>query len=208
MSYYYNYYLGFEKDGKIFPLGLYDHKGKLHAVFFRSRSFASDLHEDFIPVPDGMISDELRKEFEYEDWNGEIRMSPVKYLELSALGSDDFIKRGYCLKSNIDYYLEPERDDWSAIEMLKDNMLTDFQFAMKAADELQYGIPKPEVDCEGEEIEVYPCSSYRYFSFPDYFSREYEVAMLKIAASAYEWDSAFWSSNNERARIVILEDEG
>ena len=70
MSYYYTYYLGYEREGKIYPLGPYDCFGKLRDVVNRSRSFASDLHERFWPVKEEEISDELRKEFEYTDWEG------------------------------------------------------------------------------------------------------------------------------------------
>ena len=69
MSYYYNYYVGYKKDGKIYPWGPYNANGKLEPMVSRSRSFASDLHEEFYAVSDKEVSEELRKEFEYEDWN-------------------------------------------------------------------------------------------------------------------------------------------
>ena len=48
MSYYYNYYLGYVKDGRVFSLGPFDYSGKLKALLSRSRSFASDLHDRFL----------------------------------------------------------------------------------------------------------------------------------------------------------------
>ena len=72
MSYYYSYYAGYKYDGKIYPLGPFNCFGKLRAIVEKSRSFASDLHNDFYDVPDDAASDELRERFEYEDWKKKV----------------------------------------------------------------------------------------------------------------------------------------
>ena len=100
MSYYYTYYIGYRTKGKIYPLGPYDCFGTLRPVLNRSRSFASDLYEEFSPVKEPEISEELRKEFESEDWNGN-KVVPVKYLNIKDLPTGEYIKKGYVLISEV-----------------------------------------------------------------------------------------------------------
>ena len=85
MSYYYNYYIGYMSNDKIYPLGPYSATGKLRPAVCKSSSFASDLHDDLYYVQDNMISDELRKELSYKNYNGEIVMDNVRYCMLSDL---------------------------------------------------------------------------------------------------------------------------
>ena len=103
MGYYYDYYLGYQKDGKIYPWGPYTAAGKIKPVFYRSRSFASDLHERFRPVAEDEISDELRADFEYEDWQGDKRID-VKVLPAGELPGGSFIKTGYFLIDEVKSY--------------------------------------------------------------------------------------------------------
>lgn len=103
MSYYYNYYLGYKKDGKIFPLGPYNHRGTLMSAISRSRSFASDLHEEFRRISEDEVSDELRKQFEYENYKGEKEIN-VKKLMLSELPAESYIKSGYFLIEDVEQY--------------------------------------------------------------------------------------------------------
>ena len=122
MSYDYQYYLGYEEldSGIIKPYGPYTCDGKLKPILEKSCSFASDLHNRFISVPSGCYSNELRKEFEYEDWNGEKRIN-VKYLHIEDFPSLDYIKKGYFLidgknmpKKDIEgnEYTEPNASDY------------------------------------------------------------------------------------------------
>ncbi len=62
MSWYVSYYIGYRtKDGKIYPLVPFDSFGKLKSILTRSRSFASDLWDDFRSVSLKDTTDELRK---------------------------------------------------------------------------------------------------------------------------------------------------
>ena len=131
MSYYYSYYLGYEKDGLLYPLGPYDCEGKLCSVLTRSRSFASNLHELFDPVSSSIASEEFRKRFENEDYKGERGYAGVSYLPVGDLPCGDLITRGYCLIRDIQYYLDPEGD--GDLDMLKYHMLTPEQFSFKAS---------------------------------------------------------------------------
>ena len=111
MSYYYNYYIGYKKDNKIYPLGPYSCDGKINEVLSRSRSFASDLHDDFHKMPNEMITSELRRDFEYENFNGE-KTVDVKYLELDKMPDDNFIKSGYFLIEDVQSYLKDKDTSW------------------------------------------------------------------------------------------------
>ena len=101
MSYYYNYFIGYMHEGKIYPLGPYDAKGNPRDAVSRSRSFASDLHEDFDVVRDDMISDELRKEYEYTNYKDEVEMPRLKYLRVAELPKEPYIKKGYFLIKDV-----------------------------------------------------------------------------------------------------------
>ena len=81
MSYYYNYTIGYmTADKKVYPFGPYNSNSKLKDVVSKSASFASDLHEAFWPVNDDMMTDELKKDFEYESRYDEMEMPDIRYL--------------------------------------------------------------------------------------------------------------------------------
>ena len=199
MSWYVSYYLGYKKDGKIYPLGPYDCNNKLHSFIYRSRSFASDLYKRFYPVSDDAITDELRKEFEYEDWNGE-KAIDVKYLELSDLPRGDFIRSGYFLIDDIEQY-QREKDTY---DLFYDH-LDSATYAMKMESELKFGVPKPKKDDNGWEIEQHSCGEYAFFSYPDYSSEAYEAFLIRYMVEAFEY---FDGKLKDDAEIVILETEG
>lgn len=208
MSYYYNYYLGVKKDdGKIYPLGPYDRNGKLSAVLWKSRSFASDLHNRFRPIPDECVSDELRKEFSYTDFKDEsvFDMTMCNYDELSQ---ENGIRRGYCLTKDVMEYIrskEGDEDSVLDVDELRYEMLSPEEFAVKAKDELEHGVPKPEKDCEGYEIPVYSCKDYTYFAFMDIVSEGYESEIIRNACSMFEFSD---DVQYKMDKIVILLSEG
>lgn len=196
MSYYYNYYLGYEKDGKLYPLGPYDDKGKLHSVLCRSRSFASDLHRQFCSVQEGQISEELRKEFEWEDWNGE-KAVHVKYLPANQLPNGSFFKSGYFLIEDVQRYEKEGRpEDFDGFYEYMDPTT----YAAKAMNELHFGMLS-KLDEDGQELN-HSAVEYMYYVYCDYNSEEYEAHVLKLALSSFEW------FDPEDGTFVILETEG
>ena len=204
MSYYFSYYLGYEKDGRIYPLGVYDCEGKIHSVISRSASYASDLHYEPVPVPDGMASEELRKEFMCKDiWGNDVL--GIKYMYLDDLPSGDFVKSGYCLEEDVEEYLGSGADgsDMFDLDDIRYNMLTPDEYAAKAAHELKHGRPKAKKDEFGEVIPVHSCKEYMYFMFPDYYCAEWEAYIIRTAALMYEYAKV-----TEGARIVVLMTEG
>lgn len=198
MSYYYNYYLGYKDgDGMFHPLGPFDDKGKIHEVFYRSRSFASDLHERFWELPDEKIADDLRDQFEYDDWDGKPTCN-LKWLPLEDLPKDSFIRSGYFLINDIKSY-QSEEDSWDLFY----DWMTPTEFAMRADAEARFGPPQPKKDEEGGEYTEHSCRDYAYFSYPDYQSEEYESFMIRLAATSYEY-----AKHLEGCEIVALETEG
>ena len=201
MSYYYNYYIGYKHNGKIYPLGPYDCNGKLKDVVSRSRSFASDLHESFDFVDENMISDELRKEFEYEDWNGNKKVD-VKYLPLKELPYGDFISKGYFLIDSVREYEKGEDDFENDLEYDKVDPVV---YAAMVKNEIVFGKPSPKKDIEGGEMEVHGASDYMYYAYPNYSGKEYEAFVIRQVA---EMLGEFNRNLPEGYEVVILETEG
>lgn len=201
MSYYYNYYLGFrDQNQMIYPLGPYDCDGKLHSLITESRSFASDLHEDFYCVQEKTITPELRKAFEYVDWNGETVMEKVRYLPANQLPSSNYIKRGYFLLSDIEAYQNNGGDEY---DLFYEHMTPEV-YLMRMQAELTFGKSQPETDLEGNPIKNCTCADYGYFAYPDHFCKEYDAHRLRVLMDAYE----FCACLKDNKEIVILETEG
>ena len=198
MSYYYNYTIGYKRDGKLYPLGPYDKFGNLLDVVSRSRSFASDLHRQFCKVQDDAVSDELRAAFEHEDYNGN-KYIDVRWSPLSALPSGDYIKRGYFLIDDVQMY-EREHDSFG----LFGDYLTPVVYAAMAANETRFGKPAERFDCDGESYNPHAASDYMYFAYEDIYSQEYEAAHLRDVANMM----TEYVSLPDGAELVVLETEG
>lgn len=200
MSYYYNYYIGYRNktDGQFYPLGPYDSFGKFKTVICRSRSFASDLHDDFHYINDTEVSKELLDTLGYEDMSGAMKFEG-KYLPLNELPSDNYIESGYFLLSDIEEYFKTDGDT----EDIFYEKLTPIAYALKLKNEITFGPPKQEFDCEGNPLEVHSCGDYGYFSYPDYHSKAYEVNRIKQAIEMLnDYDLP------KDIEIVVLETEG
>ena len=199
MSTYYNYYIGYrDKDtGLLYPLGPFDCFGNLKAVISRSRSFASDLHDDFYPIDDDNVSKELKENLGYKESDGTYSFEG-KYLDAKDLPSGNYIKSGYFLISDIEEYIKTDCDS----EGLFYDKLTPTMYALKMHNELAFGPPKEKLDCEGNVIEQYSCADYAYFSYPDYLSKEYESDVIRQHIGVledYDFPKDF--------EIVVLETE-
>ena len=198
MSWYYNYTIGYIKDNKIYPFGPYNANGKLKDVFSRSRSFASDLYEDFYKISEEQISDELRKEFEYEDWNEEKKVD-VWYLPMSEMPDGDYVKTGYFLIDDIISYLKSKDTE----DIFYEHMSSE-EYAIRSTQEAKYGKPASQYDCEGSLIDNHSCADYAWFAYPDYISKEYESFLIREVAELL----AEYNELPEGAKIVILMTQG
>lgn len=203
MSWYVAMYLGYQdKDGKIRPLGPYNYQGKLRPVIETSRSFTTDLKEDFYPISDDAWTPELEDTplaYYNEETNTYEHNEYAGYLPLSELPTGDFIRRGYFLIDDIDAYTKNDYGfegfyDW----------MTETAYHRKAENELKFGKPGPIKDCEGEEIEQHSAADYSYFSYPEYQSKEYEAFMLRNVAAILK----SYNAVPEGAKIVVIKEEG
>ncbi len=198
MSYYYNYSIGYQtEDGKIYPWGVYDRNGKHHDAFYRSRSFASKLHERFYPIHEDDISDELREEFSYEEYTGEKCMQEVKYLPINELPRMNYIKSGYFLLDDIHKY-EEDNDCWDLFY----DKLTPQEYIIKMENEMKFGKPTPRKDEWGDEYVPKSASDYAFYMYPDTTCEEYEAFVISNIADCYEFTLP------KDAKMVILETEG
>lgn len=199
MSYYYNYFIGYILDGKIFPLGPYTAGGKHRDALSRSRSFASDLHEDFDVVRDDMISDELRKEYEYTNYKDEVEMPRLKYLRVGELPKEPYIKKGYFLIKDVLLF---EEGGYDSDELFFDR-LSPIAYAEMVKNDITFGEADDEYDEEGGKFDKHPARDYMYYVYPDYNCKEYEADRLReIAYMLYEYDLP------EGSELVVIEDEG
>lgn len=198
MSYYYNYYIGYRKDGKYYPWGPYDANGKLSPAVWKSRSFASDLHDRFFLIEEKEISNELRTEFEYEDWTGE-KSVEVRCLAAKDLPDGSFIKTGYFLIEDVVQY-EKYHDSFDLFY----KSLPPQVYVAKMDHELKFGPNKPKKDELGEEYTEPNASDYMYYAYPDYDSEEYEAYILRHYVNNLE----DYSLLKDGVEWVILETEG
>ena len=188
MSWYYSYYAGFKnKNNMLYPLGMVDYKRQMHPIISKSRSFASDLHEEFWRIDNEGItlSDEfikaIRSEFDYME-DEEFDTTYVSYLPLKDLHYKRIEKRGYFLIEDINRYL---KDGY--IEDGFYDYLTPEVYAMKMENELKFGPPQPTKDCEGYEYTPRSAREYSYFVYIDPNSVEYETNQLLDAMEIYEF---------------------
>lgn len=198
MSYYYDYYVGYKLDDKIYPLGPFDNKGKLKPVISDSSSFASTLYQRFYEIRESEVSDEFRANFEWEDWQGKKTLGTVKYLPVDELPTGSFVKSGYFLIDDVKAY--EANEEW--FEGFYDTVSPVVYVAM-AEKELKFGKNQPKKDGEGFEYTEPNASDYMFYVYPDYKCEEFDAFMLRRAASALEpYDAP------EGMELVIIESEG
>lgn len=196
MSWYYTYYLGYEKDGMIYPYGPFDKDGEWRCVMYLSRSFASDLHEEFGRIDEKKISEPIRKKFECTSWNGE-KSVDVYTCDLDKLPKGSYIKTGYYLIDDVASY-EQDHDPFDLFY----NRLAPVTYSAKAANEVRFGKPQPKYDDEGEKYEEHSCADYMFYAWPDYSSKEYETFLLRNTAKMLE------NYSEDIDKIVVLMTQG
>lgn len=199
MSYYYNYYVGYRHEGKIYPFGPYNSFGKLKEVISKTRSFASDLHDDFCPIKEAEVSDELREEFEYEDWNGN-KVMYVKVLPIDELPAGSYIRKGYFLIEDVQRYEDNESYDFDGFY----DHVSPAVYASMVQNEAQFGKPERRKNDYDEWYYPKTASDYMYYAYSDYESREYEAEMIRSVAEMLKE----YSDLPDDAKLLALETEG
>lgn len=211
MSEYHSYYIGYQtKDNMIYPIGPFDSHGKLHAVFYRSRSFASDLYEIFYGVRTSYISDKLctciYRQYDVEPSKDNLKSSlRLDYLPLDDLPAGGFVKNGYFLIEDVQRYLSAksyDRDELVRYELFFDRIPVSV-YAAKLQNELLFGSTSKVDDNDDENVDAKSCKDYMYFSYPDLTCQEYEAFCIRLAANMFESYQL-----PKDARLVVIHDVG
>lgn len=197
MSCYYCYYIGIEdKQTKIIePYGIYDCFGNLTPVVERSGSFATDIKDYFYDIPKEKIGEKLRKEFEYENWNGE-KVVDLKYCYLKELPSSNFIVEGYFLINDVVAWNDGDDDS------LFYNVIKPHVYAELMKKEQIFGKNQPKKDIEGHEYAEPNASDYIYHSIPNTNSKEYDSFRIKEVVDML---TKYNYKIEEKYDIVIIE---
>lgn len=199
MSYYYNYAIGYIHEGKLYPLGPYTRKSDgtydLKYVISRSRSFASNLHEQFWELAPAMYSNALLEEFPKESYCN------LRYLDASKLPTGPYIKSGYFLIEDVRRY--ELMNGFDTQDLFYDSVSPTI-YSQLLQNELMFGKPDLEKDCAGEEYRPKTASDYMYYAYPDYYSPEYEAEVLRQAIDAID----DYATIPSEARFAIILSEG
>ncbi len=131
MSYYYTYYLGKRETatGRVSLAGPYDEKGHVVSLMSKSRSFASDLHEDMLPLAEEEMAEDVREQFTYEDWKGNKVLDTVKSMPFAALSGKTPFKCAYVPAFDVIDQNDTDDDD----EIYYSDKLNDAQYATLCA---------------------------------------------------------------------------
>ena len=196
MSYYYNYYLGYKFENKFYPIGPFNHKGDFIPIISRSRSFASNWHDDFSIIKDNEKSQELEDVLPPDE--------TIKFYKFNENENDNFMRRGYYLIKDVVAY-EQEPYWWDAGDWFY-NSMTPLEYAEKLQKEMLYNLKPIPVDVDEEsELEYSSCAAdYMYYSYPDFNSVEYE----KFLVNAIRTSLIGYSTLPKGAEVVVLETEG
>ncbi len=178
MSTYYDFYLAYMKNGKLYPLGPFNRKQKLESVLSKSQSFISDMYYDFWDLPADKIGPELKEIFTYKDWNGDPELADLKYLQLEKLPTGSIVRKGYFLIEDVNKYEQGCVDEEIFYEYL-----SPVAYAAKAANEERFGPVKPRKDIEGNEFDTYSANDYMYYAYIDKNTKEYEASEIRNIAN-------------------------
>ena len=211
MSWYYSYRLMYKnkEDGKFYPFGPFDYKGDYKTVLCKSHSFASNLFEEFRDIGDAANRKALISEELYEAINGELGEEDKKefyegsgyyhwsYLPIQDLPKGDYIRREYVLIDQIEAY---ESEDSYFDDFYE--TISPAIYLRKVENELKFGPPKPEKDCEGYEHTPHSMSEYSYYMWIDHQSKEYEAHVIREALGFMrDW---YDFEHNEEEIYVLL----
>ena len=177
----YNYYLGYRKEGKYYPLGSYNSFGTLCPVLKRTENYASNLYSRFSKMKEDAISYDLKKEFEVQE---------IRYLPIDELPLGSYIKSGYFLIDEVKKF-EEEKDEFFEFS---EYLLPRF-YAAKLQNEIMFGFKNTE------NLKKRSVSDYMFYTYPDYRSEEFEARVIYTAV-----DSVCGSIGKEDLIVFVIED--
>lgn len=204
MSWYTNFYLAYQtKEGKIYPYGPFDYKNDYKCIHSTSRSFTTELKNNFDQVTEDQLSKELIDNIYGIDIS-ELDICNKKCMGVCKVSDlpkeNDFIKSGYFLIRDIKQYKE-DNDSYNLFyERLDPDM-----YIIKLENEQKFGIQKEAVNEYGETYTPHQCRDYTYFMYPDYNCMEYELFKIKLIINTLD---GYLYNIPEGAEMVIFKTEG
>jgi len=182
MGYWHNIYLGYSKDGKVFPLGPYDAKGRIYPIYTYRHIWAGEnrLHDQMEHVlpTDQEVSDELRNVLAYETYEGKTIYPDMRMIALDNLPALPIMSSGYVPIAQVEGYESFGGDpDFYPV-------YTPMIYAEKLRGEMN-GIPAQPVEGEDEA----PRESMRDFMFYQWVDRNtlaYDIHKVREVARVFE----------------------
>jgi len=169
MSVYYSYYIGYLYDGKVYPWGPYIRIGKLRPVFERSKS---SLGKSLNLLQAEEISLALLDDFP------NVPLDNIRWATFNSLDyvDDNFIKSGYFPIRDVQRYLtelnDYESDFFDAREIF-DQPMSSVEFSARMLNQSRFSARDEDIDVR----------DYMYFAYPDYFSKQWEMNILRRCES-------------------------
>ena len=208
MSYYYAYRIGYlDEDGKAHPFMPFTVNHDWVDIINRSRSYASDLHEIFIPISEEMVSDDLKLYIaaDYDERNENDKRAARQYVRwcyLKDLPSGDYIKRGYFLIEDVmRYNADPDRD---CVDYFFD-VLSPAEYATRLENYMKFGDDEKKDEDGG--IIRHSIKDYMYYAYPDYSSAEYEASQIRDVANSYCFN-CFCDNPSKENSLIVFDFEG
>ncbi len=204
MSSYHTYYLAKRErvTGMVLPSPPYDENGKMISILCRSRSCASDLYEEMEFLPEKEMSVELREQFSYESWDGELYVPTLRIATLASLDAREPFREAYVPAADIVEGLDPELTGFS------DELDAD-RFAALCLSHAKKPETRRKIERFDEETGEYKLvtlepDDYIHHAWVDRTSRDYESWL--IATMAANLGDLAWEKDG--FETVVLETEG
>lgn len=205
MSYYYTYYLARRnrKDGIVEPCAPFDENGKMMSLLCRSRSFASDLWQSMDLLGEDKMSDALKKEFTYKDWNDDEAVEQVRVLPVDKLSAASPFKCAYVPVFDVVDGVDPVEVGFS--DKLSPEQFAAFAQAYAADHKNTRKIERYDIESDSYKVVELTPGEYMYYRWVEDVSAEYESWLLMTMFE--NLGERFWRHDDE-VEYVILETEG
>lgn len=200
MSTYYDFYLGYKAKGddKLHAFGPYDKFGNLTSFLCKSRSFISDIHEEFRKCSIEQLDDELKDKFTYtysDPGKNEKVYCNLYYLDYDELPSNcDYMKSGFYPVDEVTEYIQ----DKESLDFYYTEYYSPTEYGMKLATAVN----------SNDEEQIKWLKSFVFFTYPDYNSIEYDTYYIKKfiwnCMDDYYIENRLKDHGQELDKIVIL----
>lgn len=167
------------------------------------------MNKKFSYIKLDAASEELKNEFEFEDWN-EKRCS-LKILEADRMPSNDFIKKGYFLIEDVKKYENDPNIILDEEENVFEDYLTPTVYANMLNNEILLGQSGgveflnlfDDEENDEEELEIkHSVGEYMFYIYPDYYCEEYESFVIKQAIKNFELQL---ESSDDKIVVLLIE---